>query len=153
MSSAISFNTRFCALVGLNGSSFLDLFPHLVGQLKLNPRQCVGCVSALISRPHSSQKNSSKINRYWDWERKSLRILTGVPAEGKCVSRTASVREGNQRCARTDSRQPVLQFRYLMENAVSQHPQHTGIHLADRVVNRDYAACMQSGIGIVLIAA
>ena len=71
MSSAISFSTRFCAPVGLNGSMAL-IFSRT---RSFNSNEMPGCNRALArfsDKPHSSQKNSSKISRQCAGVRKAL---------------------------------------------------------------------------------
>ena len=99
MSSAISFRTRFCAPVGLNGSMLR--FVARTWSFSANPMP--GSNRALLrfnSNPHSSQKNSSKINRNCAGERKAFSKRKSVPGSGKCSARMEVQRSGSLRLAR-----------------------------------------------------
>ncbi len=99
MSCAISASTRFCAPVGRKGS--ISLTRSRTRSVSLN--QTPGCSRALArfnSRPHSSQKNSSKINRYCAGARNAFSTRKSAFGGGKCSSRMAVQRSGNFSCTR-----------------------------------------------------
>ena len=82
MSRAISPRTRFCAPVGLKGSMRLICSRAWAESSKAMP-VCLRAVARLSARPHSSQKNSSKIMRNWDGERNSLSSRRSSSGGGK----------------------------------------------------------------------
>ena len=73
--------------------------------------------------------------------------------EGKCASRTASVRDGNLRCVRMSLGQAIFQFRDLLQNAMEQYPQDARVDLARRFIDGDDPADMERRIALFVVAA
>ena len=93
MSLAISWITRRCAPVGLNGSMVLIRSRTRSSSAKAIPGS-VRALARFSATPHSSQKNSSKIRRNCACVRKVLSRRRSLSTGGKWVWRMAVQRSG-----------------------------------------------------------
>ena len=100
MSEAISFSTRFCALVGWNGKIFLIASRTRSSSWNAIP-VCAFCWRRRNSRPSSRKNSSSKMSRTCAGVRDDCRSVRLSPASGQCTFQSDSLGETRPMRART----------------------------------------------------
>ena len=143
---AISFETRFCAPVGLNGSMRLDLFANAIVQLERDPRlqraPCCASATARTRAKRTLQRSAATAPACGTRSAGGDRRL----AAGKWSAWMAVQRSGSLSRSRIACGQGIVERLERSENAVDQdRAKHSRGDLPGGFVDRHDAAGVQAG--------
>ncbi len=145
------FQHAVCAPVGLNGSMAL-IFSRT---RSFNSNEMPGCNRALerfSDKPHSSQKNSSKISRQCAGVRYAFSMRKSESGAGKCRERMAVQRSRSFSRSRNVAGRWSSSGSTVFEHAMHQRPQRARGYLARPFVNCDDAAGVERGVAVGIVA-